>query len=235
MTNLHTGPGLAAHEGNTTKRRQENRTRGQLSLFSMELALLTLGVASVGAAKLAWDVFSRDTVTALGERFVFLAAAFLLGWVFCLVSIRVLGNLLLPVLLRFYALLVSGGILVVYARVAVKMFNNTYDPASHRPLYIAILLIGFGVIAVISLLLDETDLRPLSIPLLAAAVVHIFAGVWYYIVLFNEPHNTLDHLLFSVLMLTLAGLMLVHFGLLMPLRTFINTVFSRAENDLKPE
>lgn len=235
MTHLHDAePAMAIHEGNTTKRQQRGRTRNQISLFSMELSLLTLGVASVGGIKLVWDVFTRDAVSALLERAVFLAAAFLLGWFFCLVSIRILGNLLLPVLLRFYTLLLTGGILVVYAYAVSKMFYNTFEPVNHRPFFIVLLLVGYGVIFLISLLLEESDdLRALSIPLLAAVVFHIFTGVWYYVVLLNDPHNTADHLLFAMLMLALAGLMLVSFNVLAPARRFLNAIFQHAEEELK--
>jgi len=216
------------------KRSHENKTRREISLFTMLLGLMILSTALLGGAKLAWDMLMQDQVSGVTEKMLLLALAFLLGWVICLVSIRAFGNLVLPIVLIGYSLGTVAGILAIYTWVVVKLFRGSYLDQYDRPLYSLLIITGFVILVALTLLLEEFDMRPPSIPLLAGTVFHLFATIVYY--LFtpgNDPKFIYGHIYFFLFMLITAGLILAHLGIFSPLRRLISQLF--AKKNLRPD
>jgi hypothetical protein len=92
------------------------------------------------------------------------------------------------------------------------------------------LLGGLFVLICLHLLIEGHDLRPFAIPLLIISVLQLFVIVFRYV--FDVVSN--DWLVFAdltifVVMISISALMLMHVGILSPLRYFIDDLFSERQ------
>lgn len=218
---------------------QKNHLRGSnhsLSQFSMVLGLAALTMAFVGGGKLIWDIVRDAAAVGLPAKMTLLVVIFLFGWAACLVSIRGLGNLALIYILRGYSLPVIALILLIYAKVVFKIFDGSYEMSKHLPRYAGLLAMGFFLLIAIGLLLEETDLRPLSYPLLVGAVFHLLMiTIYYFFMNGSKPEFILQHIFFFMFILIIALLMMMHLGILNPMRQLIDIFFTRDKKSLHLE
>ena len=104
-----------------------------------------------------------------------------------------------------------------------------YD-AMHFWAYLVMLLGGLFVLICLHLLVEDHDLRPFAIPLLIISVLQLFVIVFRYVFDANPNGWMLfaDFTIF-VVMISISALMLMHIGILSPVRDFISEFFSERQ------
>ena len=209
-------------------RRNSVDTRGMLSISTMFVSMAALTASMFGAGRLIVDIFDDGLLTALDGilvKILVLAIAFFFGWVLGLVSIRGFGNLVYPIIIRIYAWVCLGAVGILYLKVIQKLYLQAYD-GMHFWAYLMMLLGGLCVLICLHLLIEGHDLRPFAIPLLVISALQLFVIVSRYV--FTEDPNGVmlfgDVTIFIV-MISIAALMLMHIGILSPLRDQIGGIF----------
>ncbi|MCQ3937673.1 MAG: hypothetical protein DPW18_11590 [Chloroflexi bacterium] len=208
-------------------------TRGMLSIVTMLVSLAALTVSMLGAAKLVFAVFDdglENSLDGLFVKLVVLGLAFFFGWGVGLASIRGFGNLVYPMVINFYAWVCLGAVSILYLKVIQKLYMQQYD-ALRFWAYLVILLGGLFVLICLHLLVENHDLRPFAIPLLIISVLQLFVIVYRYV--FTAGANGWmvigDFAVFFV-MISISALMLMHIGILSPLRGQIDVIFVKNGN-----
>lgn len=211
-------------------------TRGMLSISTMFVSMAALSVSMFGATRLVFDIFDDGLVTALDGIFVkmiVLGLSFFFGWVIGLVSIRGFGNLVYPIIIKIYAWVCLSAVSFLYIKVIQKLYIQKYD-GMHFWAYLVILLGGLFVLICLHLLIENHDLRPFAIPLLVISVLQLVVIVSRYV--FAEDPNGLmlfgDFTIFIV-MISISALMLMHIGILSPLRDQIGSLFYQNGNSIE--
>jgi hypothetical protein len=207
-------------------------TRGMLSIATMLVSLAALTVSMGGAAKLVFDIFDdglANSLEGLLVKITVLGFAFFFGWGVGLVCIRGFGNLVYPLIIKIYAWTCLGAVSILYIKVIQKLYMQKYD-AMHFGAYLVMLLGGLFVLICLHLLIEDHDLRPFAIPLLIISVLQLFVIVFCYV--FDANPNGLmllaDFTIFIV-MTAISALMLMHIGILSPLRDWISDLFSNSQ------
>jgi hypothetical protein len=202
--------------------------RGMLSIGTMIVSLAALTVSMGGAAKLVLDIFDDGLASNLQGILVkvsVLGVAFFFGWGVGLVSIRRFGNLFYPLVIKIYAWACVIAVGVLYIVVIEKLYMQKYD-GLHFWAYLVMLLGGLFVLICLHLLIEEHDLRPFAVPLLVISVIQLFAIIFRYVFVANANGWKLfgDFTIFIV-MTSISALMLMHLGILEPLRYLIGELF----------
>lgn len=206
---------------------------GMLRIVTMLVSLIALTLSLGGAGALVFDIFNdglSGNLEGLLVKLIVLGFSFLFGWAVGLVSIRAFGNMFYPVIIKFYALTILIAICFLYIKVIQKLYLQNYD-ALHFWAYLAMLLGGLFVLIFLHLLLEDHDLRPFAIPLLIISVLQLCAIVFRY--LFDKDPNGFmlfgDFTIFIV-MISISVLMLMHIGVLSPLRDQVSGLFNHGTN-----
>jgi hypothetical protein len=206
----------------------KNNPRSLLSHVTMLVGWAALTIAMLGWAKLMWDVLAEGfTMDGLWAKVISLGLAFLLGWVVSLVSMRVLGNLVLPLVIKAYLVATVAGILVLYGRVVFfKLFLEAFNKG-HYFRYSLALAAGFAVLVGLHLIIEDHDLRPFSIPFLVAGLGHLALMVSHYVFEGRSYDQWPGDLYFFTLMMAIAALMLAHFGIFNRFRYIIDSFLGK--------
>ncbi|MCE9647052.1 MAG: hypothetical protein K8S20_13705 [Chloroflexi bacterium] len=207
-------------------------TRGMLSIATMFVSLAALTVSMGGAGKLILDIFDDGLTSNLDGilvKILVLGLTFFFGWCIGLVSIRAFANLVYPIIVRIYAWASLVAVCILYIKVIQKLYLQLYD-GMHFWAYLIILLGGLFVLISLHLLIEGHDLRPFAIPLLIINVLQLFVIVVRYVFAKNPNGFMLfaDFTIFGVMIL-ISALMLMHIGILSPVREQINNLFIRNE------
>ena len=212
-------------------------TRGMLSVVTMLVSVAALTVSMLGALKLVIDIFndgfSGSKLDGLLVKLIVLGFAFFFGWGVGLVSIRVFGNLVYPILVKIFSWACLVGISAIYIKVIQKLYFQKYD-GLHFWAYLIMLLGGLFVLICLHLLVEGQDLRPYAIPLLIISVLQLFVVVVHYV--FDENPSgkmLLGDITIFIVMISISALMLMHIGILSPLREQINSLFSQNQTPSK--
>ena len=214
-------------------RKNKVDTRGMLSIATMFVSLSALTVSMGGAAKLVFVIFDdglADNLEGLLVKVTVLGFAFFFGWGIGLVSIRSFGNLVYPLIIKIYAWICLVAVGFLYIKVIQKLYVQKYD-AMHFWAYLIMLLGGLFVLICLHLLIENHDLRPFAIPLLIISVLQLFVIVFRYVFDANPNGWMLfaDFTIFFV-MISISALMLMHIGILSPMRDQIGDLFSKKQN-----
>lgn len=207
--------------------------RGMLSIVTMFVSLAALTVSMLGAGKLVFDVFDdglQDSLDGVFVKVIVLGLSFLFGWSVGLACIRAFGNLIYPYIVSIYAWACLAAVCILYIKVIQKLYMQEYD-GLHFWTYLVILLGGLIVLLFLHLLVEDHDLRPFAIPLLIISVIQLFVIIYRYVFVPN-PNGWMiisDFTIFFV-MISLSVLMLMHIGILSPLREQINAFFMGSKN-----
>jgi len=206
--------------------------RGMLSILTMMVSLGALTVSMFGATIFVVNVFDdglANSLDGLLVKLVVLGLAFFFGWAVGLICIRGFGNLVYPLVIQIYAwacLIAVGGL---YLKIIQKLYMQKYD-ALHFWTYLLMLLGGLFVLICLHLLVEGHDLRPFAIPLLIISVLQLFVIVSRYV--FDPADNgwlVFADLAIFIVMISISALMLMHIGILAPLRYFIDDLFSERQ------
>jgi hypothetical protein len=206
---------------------------GMLRIATMLVSLAGLTLSMLGAGALVLDVFD-DGLTGNLEgilvKMIVLGIAFMFGWGVGLVSIRAFGNMFYPIIIKLYSWTILTAVSILYIKVIQKLYMQDYDTL-HFWAYLVMLLGGLFVLICLHLLVEDHDLRPFAIPLLIISVLQLFAIVLRYI--FDKNPNGFmlfgDFTIFIV-MISISALMLMHIGILSPVREQISELFNQNLN-----
>jgi hypothetical protein len=214
------------------QRKKNVDMRGMLSILTMMVSLGALTLSMFGATVFVFDVFDdglANSLDGLLVKLVVLGFAFIFGWGVGLICIRGYGNLVYPLILQIYAWACVIGVGVLYIKVIQKLYIQKYD-MMHFWTYLFMLLGGLFVLICLHLLIEDHDLRPFAIPLLIISVLQLFVIVFRYVFDANPSGGRLfADLTIFVVMTSISGLMLMHIGVLAPLRYFIDELFSEKQ------
>jgi len=220
-------------ERKTQPRRKRVDTRGLLSIALLIVSLGALTVAMGGAAKLVFDIFDEgvaNSLDGLWAKVVALALAYFFGWVIGLVCIRGFGNLVYPIIVKIYAWSCLAAVSILYLKIIQKLFIQKYD-GLHFWAYLLMLLGGLTVLIGLHLLIEGHDLRPFAIPLLIISVLQLFVIVFRYVFTVDADSMRLfGDLAIFIVMISISALMLMHIGILSPVRAQIDGIFYQNGN-----
>ena len=204
-----------------------------LRVVTMMVSFAALTLSMLGAAKLVFDVFNdglAGSLEGLLVKMIVLGFTFFVGWGAGLTSLRAFGNMFYPLVIKIFAWLVLVAVCVLYIKVIQKLYMQDYDML-HFWAYLVMLLGGLFVLLCLHLLLEDHDLRPFAIPLLITSVLQLIVIVYRYI--FEKNPNGMmlfGDLTIFVVMISISVLMLMHIGILSPLRYQIGGFFIRNQN-----
>jgi hypothetical protein len=114
------------------------------------------------------------------------------------------------------------------------MYDQTYNLLRFWA-YLTIMAAGLGAMVGLHLILEDHDLRPLSIPFLVISMVHLALIVFRYVFTQATPGYLVTDLSFFFAMAAFGYLMLAHIGLLAPLRTQLTNYFDRNSKVIRTE
>jgi hypothetical protein len=201
-----------------------------LSILMLVGSMIALGFALLGGAKLVLDIFSVGLVNSfsgLGSKVLVLSLAYAVGWLMAMVAIRVYGNLVLPFAINYVIWGCLIGVCALYVVILQRLYEQRYD-LPHYFAYLLIMAAGLAATVGLHLIVEDHDLRPLSIPLLVVAMVQLGLIVFRYVFTSSvKPDYLWKDLFFFFTMGIFAFLMLAHLGILKPLRLRLASYFDR--------
>ena len=212
--------------------------RGLLSVLTLILSIGSLTAALGGGAKLILDVLDmglKDSLSHLWIRGLVLALAYLFGWLASVISIRVYGNLILPILIQIYAWVTLAGSCLLYLMILQRLFKQGYD-FPHYLAYLLTLAAGLTALVGLHLVLEGHDLRPFAIPLLVINLGQLGLIVVRYVFM-SELNGLylLGDLVYFTAMLAFSVLMVAHLGIFNPFRQSITQFFDQNSIVIRPD
>ena len=213
----------------TTKIDQQAIQQGMFSSMILLISIISLGVAMLSGAWFAYSVLTSDSGDILSKVIV-VGLAYIVGWIFSVIGVRSLGNLILPYAIQVYAWVVLGGILVLQVLIIYRLYQQEYFFWNYIRY---LLLFGAGLIALVGLhvILERHSLVPFGVIILLASLGHLYAIVYHYVFETIVAYQFVwgDVIFFFVTTLV-SILMLAHLGLLNGLRRLIDRMFSPKNN-----
>jgi len=200
-----------------------------LSILMLLACIGALGFALLGGAKLVLDIFGAGLINSLdglSTKVLVVGLSYGVGWVTAMVAIRVYGNLVLPSVINFFIWGCLIGVCALYVLILQRLYNQAYD-LPHYWAYLMTVAAGLAAMVGLHLVVEDHDLRPLSIPLLVVSMIQLGLIVFRYVFAAGSPAYLWEDLLFFFAMGAFAYLMLAHIGLLTPLRVRLTNYFDR--------
>ncbi len=225
------GPSLQSRYGNRLSQ------RGMLSLLMFLASVGALTIAFIGGARLVFDVLGAGLINSLStlptKAFV-VGLAYVVGWLAAMVAIRIYGNLVLPFVINIFIWTCLIGVCALYLLVLQRLYDQSYDLLRFWA-YLIMLAAGLTAMVGLHLILEDHDLRPLSMPLLIISMIQLALIVFRYVFTDGNPLYLWRDLLFFLSMAGFGFLMLAHIGLLTPLRARITNYFDRNSKVIRSE
>lgn len=212
--------------------------RALLSLLMLLLSIGALTFALLGGAKLVFDIFNvglLNSLTGISTKVIVIGLAYVVGWLGAMVAIRVYGNLVLPFIINIFIWGCLIGICSLYLVILQRLYMQAYD-MPHFLAYVLIVVTGLGAMVGLHLIIEDHDLRPFSIPLLIINLLQLGLIVFRYVFTAGaKPAYLLNDLFFFLVMAAFSIFMLVHIGLLRPLRVRLTNYFDRNSKAIRTE
>jgi hypothetical protein len=204
--------------------------RGMFSLLMMMGSIGALGVALISGAWLVFDILGTgldNSLPTLPAKALVIGLAYAVGWVTAMIAIRVYGNLVLPFIINFLIWGCLIGVCALYILILQRLYMQQYNMLRYWA-YLTMLAAGLGAMVGLHLILEDHNLRPLSIPLLVISMMHLVLIVFRYVFTITAKTDYLwKDMFFFFAMGLFAYLMLAHRGLLAPVRTWLTNYFDR--------
>ncbi|MFZ5878932.1 MAG: hypothetical protein ACOY0R_06165 [Chloroflexota bacterium] len=212
--------------------------RGLLSVLSLVLSIGALTAALAGGAKLILDILNdglEDSLDRIWVKAVVLGFAYAFGWLSATLSIRVYGNLILPVIIKVYAWGTLLGTCGLYIMILQRLFKQSYD-LPHFAAYLLTTAAGLAALVGLHLILEDHDLRPYAIPLLTVNLGQLGLIVVRYVFMDNAKGGWYlwGDLFFFSAMLAFSVMMVAHLGLMNPFRQRITKFFDQNSKVIRP-
>ena len=205
--------------------------RGMLSLVMLLVSMGGFGGAGLGGVKVILDVLGNNKGPEFGvvvAQIIVIGVAYFVGWITAIVAIRVYGNLVLPILIKWCIWGCLVAICILYILILQRMYNQ---PAELGRFFKYLFVIAGGLAALVGLhlVIEDHDLRPFSIPLLIISLIHLGMIVIRYVFDINEvePGFLWKDLVFFFMMAVVSISMLAHWGILAPFRHRLTEYFDR--------
>lgn len=211
--------------------------RGMLSLLMMLGSVGALTFALLGGSKLILDIFGvglMNSLNGMSTKVLVIGLSYGVGWVTAMIAIRVYGNLVLPFIINFLIWGCLIGVCALYVLILQRLYDQAYD-LPHYFAYLMIVAAGLAAMVGLHLIIEDHDLRPLSIPLLIISLIQLGLIVFRYVFTAANPAYLWKDLLFFLIMAAFAYLMLAHMGLLKPLRMQLTNYFDRNSRVIRTE
>jgi hypothetical protein len=209
--------------------------RGLMSIVMLVISVCTLGIAMFGGAKMVYDILLNHSDVGFVAPAIALGIAYLVGWFTAMVGIRVFGNLILPILINLFTVMCLLGICYLYIEIMQRLYLQQYGFGQFIK-YAVVMIAGLLAMVGLHLIVEDHNLRPLSIPLLFLCMVQLGLIVYRYVFRGSEyPVLILFDLLFLLGMSAFSVLMLAHVGLLDPLRNRFTNYFDRNSKSLRTQ
>ncbi|MGE5373623.1 MAG: hypothetical protein ACM3XO_01105 [Bacteroidota bacterium] len=212
--------------------------RGLLSISMLMFSVGGLGIAMLAGAKLVYDILDVGLVAALDGlviKVIVVGLAYIVGWVAGMLAIRVYGNLVLPFVINLFIWIFLIGICALYLLILQRLWNQEYDIVRYMA-YVAIMASAGAAMIGLHLILEDHDLRPLSIPLLIILFIQLGLIVLRYVFTPDaRPSYLINDLVFFAGMAIFALFMLAHVGILAPVRRRITNYFDRNSRAIRTQ
>jgi hypothetical protein len=232
----------AAQEPHTTPRTGgrpvQVSQRGLLSLVAAFIGIFAFSISLAGVAKLTIDIFTvgfEVAMKGIWAKVIVIGLIYLFGWIICILGVRVFGNLVLPILIKFFSWVVLAWTGVLYIIIIQRLYVQVYDAARF---WAYLLMTAAGLLALLGfhLILEGHDLRPFAIPLLVIAMAQLFVILIRYVFTTDaKPEKLVNDLIFFGAMITVSGFMVAHVGILNPVRKLLNQFFDQNSHVIRPE
>jgi hypothetical protein len=211
--------------------------RGMLSILMLMASMGALGIAFLSGGWLVLDILGvglENSLPTLPAKALVIGLAYVIGWATAMIGIRVYGNLVLPFIINFLIWGCLIGVCALYILVLYRMYDQTYTLVRFLA-YLTIVAAGLGGMVGLHLIIEDHDLRPLSIPLLVISMTHLALIVFRYVFTQANQDYLWTDLIFFFMMGSFGYLMLAHVGLLTPLRTQLTNYFDRNSKVIRTE
>ena len=211
--------------------------RGLLSIAMLILSMGAFGIAALAAVKMVLDVLGENTNTSIVAavvQIIVVGLAYTVGWVTAMVAIRVYGNLILPMMIKWCVWGCLAAVCYLYLQILKRMYAQPDDLGKFIK-YVLVMVGGLGALLGFHLIIEDHDLRPLSVPLLLISLSQLGLIVFRYV------FDTADvkvwflwkDLAFFLMMSTVSVFMLAHWGILDPLRGRLTNYFDRNSKSIR--
>lgn len=224
------------HNGTTPLQAQSRNgrhvsQRGMLSLVMLVVSMGALGSAGLGGVKVIYDVLSEGSDVGFGvvlAQVIVIGMAFFVGWLTAIVAIRVYGNLILPILIKWCTWICLAAICFLYISILLRMYNQPDDIWRFFK-YLFVMAGGLAALVGLHLIIEDHDLRPFSVPLLIISLMQLGMIVIRYVFDVKDlnPAFLWKDLVFLLMMVMVSVSMLAHLGILEPFRTRLTNYFDR--------
>ena len=206
--------------------------------MSLLISVFSLGLSMAGGAWIALGVLSDGLSNQVGifTRIVVVGLAYAIGWFVSLYGMRMLGNLILPIFIKGYALVILIGICVLQIAIITRLFQQEYG---FNKFILYVLMFGAGLLALVGLhlILEKHNLIPFSFPILAISLMHLVLIVVHYVFLTLDADKyryIWGDAIFFLSTGAVSMLMLAHLGLLNGARNRIDRIFNAQRDSFVP-
>lgn len=211
--------------------------RGMLSILMLLASIGALGIALLSGAWLVFDILGaglENSLPTLPAKALVIGLAYGVGWVTAMVAIRVYGNLVLPFIIHYLIWGCLIGVCALYVLILQRLYDQAYNMLRFWA-YLIIMASGLSAMIGLHLIVEDHDLRPLSIPLLVISMIHLGLIVFRYVFTVANPAYLVTDLIFFIAMGSFGYLMLAHLGLLAPVRRQLTYYFDRNSRMIRTE
>lgn len=211
--------------------------RGMLSILMLMASLGALSIALASGAWLVIDILGtglENSLPTLPTKAFVIALAYGVGWITAMVAIRVYGNLVLPFIIHYLIWGCLIGVCALYVLILQRLYDQNYNMLRFWA-YLIIMASGLTALVGLHLIVEDHDLRPLSIPLLIISMIHLALIVFRYVFTDANQDYLLTDLIFFFSMAAFGYLMLAHIGILTPLRSQLTYYFDRNSRAIRTE
>jgi len=211
--------------------------RGLMSIAMLLASVGALGFAVLGGTKMVFDILGeRPNTTGGGVQIIVIGLAYFVGWLTALMAIRVYGNLILPILIKWFIWGCLVAVCYLYIEILKRMYMQPDDIAKFFK-YLMVMAGGLGALVGLHLIIEGHDLRPFSIPLLIISLIQLGLIMQRYV--FDteglKPGFLWKDLVLFFTMTAVSISMLAHWGLLEPLRSQITDYFDRNSKSIRAD
>lgn len=205
------------------------------------MLLLSIGgltFALLGGARLIYDIFNvglLNSLNGIATKIIVIGLAYAVGWLSAMFAIRVFGILVLPVIINLFIWGCLIGVCSLYVLILQRLYMQTYDDL-HFWAYLLTVIAGLGALIGLHLIIEDHDLRPFAVPLLIINLIQLGLIVFRYVFTTGaNPAYLLNDIFFFLAMSAFSIFMLVHIGLLAPIRAQLTNYFDKNSKALRTE
>jgi hypothetical protein len=207
--------------------------RGMLNLVMTLISSVSIGIALLSGAWFAYGILEGNKV-GIFAKVVAVGLAYSVGWIVSVFGIRVLGNFVLPYVVKIFTWVTLGGIVILQIIIIAKLYKQEYL-LENFVRYLLIFSAGLFALIGLHLLLEKHSLVLFAIPILLTSLAHLYLIVFHYIFVPNVNHGKIwGDIIFFIVTGVVSLLMLAHLGILNGFRNFMDRTFNPKDNPFVP-